>query len=326
MVRISLGEGPGLCEPCLIAFIRPLGYFSTSSFFAVKHVPVFPYDMNANLKVYKEHLARAKGYYHRLERGYERGDLLRCLLNVAAGIQVYMQMRKELFGRERMEADNALIVMMNQLDRVDELKVYYPGGVKFQKGKEKLLLAYTLKAVQDLNTMIEQETLEATMARKLKIDQFLNKAQVLLGDNKIELAEERFKWAVEQYVDEHSLFSVIAKKLMEANQVGRALKYWERAMDVDPELESVYLMAAEAYEKSGDVSNAEMLLNKALSEFGDKAGTYLQLSQVYLSMGKDQEAHDAATKTLELDATLVKAKKVLDALTKKGFEPSNDAF
>ena len=119
------------------------------------------------------------------------------------------------------------------------------------------------------------------------------------------------------YVDEHKLFYVIGARLLQADNPQQALKYFQRGLEVDEDAQQTFLLAAQAWERLGELDKAEALLKKSFKLHGEDADLFLALAQVYARQGKTREAFAAARKSLQLDPGQVKAKSMLKKLRKK---------
>jgi tetratricopeptide (TPR) repeat protein len=273
--------------------------------------------MNAveDLKTIREHLARSKNYYHRLERGYQKADVFRSLVSFAEAVKLLVTTK--LVGRQKMEAENAMEGMLQQLNKVEDVKAYANGGFKNKRGQPKILLVQVLKVIKVMQEDLSKESYEAARQRKLQIDQLLSLGRKRLEDERYVEAENAFKEAVQLYVDEHMLFSVIGQAYLQQERPKDALGYLEKAMDKAPDHEMTYLWVADAYQKMGVLDAAADAVRRGLRQAGESADLYVRLAELNLGLELYADATEAAEKALELTPQLVKARKLLADIAKK---------
>jgi len=105
----------------------------------------------------------------------------------------------------------------------------------YQPGQENQLLAILSKAYIQMEVAAKTEEHAQALVRKQKIDQNLVLGKKLLEQGKVSDADACFNEAVNNYRNEHRLFQMIGKSLLEANQPQRAYPYLKRAVELEPE-------------------------------------------------------------------------------------------
>ncbi len=179
-----------------------------------------------DIKEVRTHLGRIKTYYLRKETE-------RALAAIVMGMKG--------MGNKPFPADLRSMVReaVQMLGRDEDVLKVLGKPVTYTPGKEQEVLASFTKVYQVLRGEAETESHDKALTRKLGIDQFLNQGMKLLEQNRVSEADECFNKAVGNYKDEHFLFAIIGKALLEANQVRRALPYLKRAAKVNPNNENV---------------------------------------------------------------------------------------
>ena len=256
----------------------------------------------------KEHLARARGYFHNHE-------VVRSLLGLASALKVLVE--RPVYGLGRQEITNLVLELTQLLNRTSEVQAHLPEGLEYAKGGEKRLLAVLIRVVKAIKEEAERESLDEARQRKLKLDRAIIRGQRLLDAKKVAEAEEAFGEALSFYVNEHKVFYYIALKLLKAALPRQALKYLQRALEKDGDDPQTYIALSEAYEQLGDLDKAEAFGRKGVQLFADSPEAQLELSRILEHRGKLRDAALAAREALELSPGLPQAKKALARIMKK---------
>ncbi len=189
-----------------------------------------PVSPKGDARQTREYLARAKAYFH-------RHDVPRALAATAAGVQGIVD--GGFAGRDLTELHGALREMVQMLSRDEDVKTraaaISPRGLVFEKGTEKQLLAVLARILRSMRDEQEQETYEQAIARKQQLDKLLLHGKRLLEHKKVAEADEAFTEATGHYRNEHRLFLLMGKAMLEAGEPKRALRHLRKAMEVDPD-------------------------------------------------------------------------------------------
>ncbi len=174
-----------------------------------------------DIKDIRVHLGRVKSYY-------QRNDMVHA---IACIIMAIKGMGNKPFPSEI----RSLLREALQLVGRDAVITEHLGKpLAYQPGQEQAILLSLAKVYKAIRGLGEAESHEQAIARKVAMDRNLNQGMKLLEQKKVSEADECFSEAITHYKDEHSVFSIIGKALMEAEQVRRALPYLKRGTDVDP--------------------------------------------------------------------------------------------
>jgi tetratricopeptide (TPR) repeat protein len=167
--------------------------------------------------------------FGRAKTSCQRNDIIRALSCLVAGLQ-------ELGGNPvpadlRGDLREAVLPLL----RDAQVKALLPGGqYNFTPGQEKELLALVTKIRDQLREAADMEDHESALARKIKIDQSFNAGKKFLEQGKVSEADASFAEAVLAYKDEHRIFCMIARVLVDANEVVRAGPYLKKGLDIQP--------------------------------------------------------------------------------------------
>jgi predicted Zn-dependent protease len=123
------------------------------------------------------------------------------------------------------------------LARDEQIRKHFPGGqnTSYTPGQEKALLQLVTQIHDMLVEAEGKESPEEALARKIKIDQTFNAGKKLMEQGKASEADASFAEAVQSYKDEHRLFYMIAKLLVDAEEVVRAGHYLKKGLEVLPD-------------------------------------------------------------------------------------------
>lgn len=180
--------------------------------------------MNADpLKMVRENLGRVKVYYL-------RNDSLRALNSMLLGIKEACRVATlptDIRGLIREAAQT--------ISRDENLKAVLRAPLSYTPGQERQLLAAVADLFKRYMEETQREDHDAALARKQKLDHAFNQGVKLLEQKQISEADASFAEAVNYYKDEHRLFLMIGKALMDAGEVRRAIPYLKRGTEVDSE-------------------------------------------------------------------------------------------
>jgi len=103
----------------------------------------------------------------------------------------------------------------------------------YTPGEEKALYASLRKAYEFLVEQAESEAYEEALKRKKRLDKQIILGKKYLAEDKIAEADLAFEDSLQYHKDEATLFTYIAKILIDANHEARALPYLKKAIGFD---------------------------------------------------------------------------------------------
>ncbi len=170
----------------------------------------------------REHLGRVKACYL-------RNDMTRA-------IQFFLLALRSIGNTPQgMEIRSAVREAAQLLNRDESIQKYAAQPITYQPGQEKALFITVSRAYKAMLEAAALEDRSKTMDRKVQLDQALNRGMKLLEHKKVSEADESFRIAVSQYKDEHALFRLIGKALLDAGEIRRAYPYLKRGAEVTPD-------------------------------------------------------------------------------------------
>lgn len=121
------------------------------------------------------------------------------------------------------------------LARDEAVKSRLTAPLFYQPGQERALLRQLAKLYQQVEEAANSEAMEVTRQRKQELDQALLLGQKLLVQGNASEADASFQTAVGLYRDEHKMFQMIGKMLIDAEQARRAFPYLKKAVELEPD-------------------------------------------------------------------------------------------
>jgi tetratricopeptide (TPR) repeat protein len=110
-----------------------------------------------------------------------------------------------------------------------------PAPLTYQPGQESSLFVLLAQALKRMEEEAGIEGHDTALARKRQMDQALVQGQKLLAQGKVSEADASFQQAVGFYRNEHRLFQLIGKLLLDAGQPRRAVSYLKKAVETEPD-------------------------------------------------------------------------------------------
>ncbi len=174
-----------------------------------------------DIKDVRIHLGRVKSYY-------QRNDMEHALASLIMGM-------KGMGNKPYPSEIRSLIrESLLQIGRDPTIVQHLGKPIAYQPGQEQTILVALAQVYKTIRGLEDKESHEQALNRKISMDRNLNQGMKLLSSNKVSEADECFNEAISFYKDEHSIFSIIGKALLGANQVRRAFPYLKRAVKADP--------------------------------------------------------------------------------------------
>lgn len=269
--------------------------------------------MNPSGKSIREDLGRAKA-------AYAKNDEVRFLTLLAHALKAFAAVK--VFGPERITIEGLFREVMSIMTKFDHVSRIAPKGLAYVKGQEQALFVQVAALLRKVEEEIRRESLEAMRARKLRIDQFVLKAQKFLTEGNILEAQRNFRAAVDEFVDEKGLFPLIASRLIEAGYHKQSLEYVKRAIEEYPDNARAYDFLLQALSKTGEWDAGEKLLREAGKNAAEVPVYLTNLARVLAKNENWDEAVAAAQKALSLDTRQETARKILALAAKRAGAPA----
>lgn len=190
----------------------------------------------------REQLGRIKPYYL-------KNDMVRALGAALLGVKGVV----ELGIAPSTELRGLIREGVQLLSRDESVKKQLKGQLMYQPGQERALLVQLAALYKTVLEEQDKEDRETAFSRKQKLDQSLSLGLRLLAQGQISEADAAFAEAVTAYKDEHVLFKLIGKALVEAGEARRAAPYIKKGLEAVPEdADLLALLTAVAQAKAKD--------------------------------------------------------------------------
>lgn len=177
-----------------------------------------------DIRAIREQFGRVKAYYLRNETLRALNAALMGLKGVvASGVAPSTEIRGHI--REAIQL----------LARDEQIKKLLKAPLMYQPGQERQLFAVLAGVYKVYLEEMNREDHDAALGRKQKLDQAYNLGVKLLAQGDASGADGAFNEAISHYRDEDTLFTLIGKALVEANEVRRAVPYLQRGLELNPD-------------------------------------------------------------------------------------------
>ena len=130
---------------------------------------------------------------------------------------------------------------------------------------------------------------------------FLDKAQLLMSQNRFELAEKEIKQHLASSADDAYAYALLSMCLLEANKVNEALSASERSISLAPESDMALYQYARVLTQSNESKKAEKAIRSAITLNPFNAEYFGLLAIILVSKKKYKEALAFANKGLAID-------------------------
>lgn len=170
----------------------------------------------------REQLGRVKPYYL-------RNETLRALAAVVSALNALGNSVPPMDLRGPLREAISLITRDAQVKNLLKTPIIY------QPGQEKAILSQLAPIYKTLHEAENIESHEDALNRKMQLDQAYNLGLRHLEQNRVSEADAEFTRSLTFYRDEHRIFCMIAKALLDAGEVRRAYPYAKRGAEAQPE-------------------------------------------------------------------------------------------
>lgn len=180
----------------------------------------------------REQLGRVKHYYL-------RNETLRALAAVVSALSALGKTAPPMDLRGPLREAISLIT------RDALVKDLLRAPIIYQPGQEKAILAQLAPIYKMLHEAENIESHEDALNRKIQLDQAYTQGLRHLEQNRISEGDAEFARCLTFYKDEHRIFCMIAKALLDAGEVRRAYPYAKRGAEVQPDQQDVQSLCEE---------------------------------------------------------------------------------
>ena len=115
-----------------------------------------------------------------------------------------------------------------------KFKAFNNGPVFYQPGKERDVLSRFIKFYNASRSVVDEESYESALTRKLNLDHALRDGKKFLAQGKVNEAEMCFADARKFFKDEIAMFAIIAREFMAVGEYVRALGQVREGLKLQP--------------------------------------------------------------------------------------------
>lgn len=275
-------------------------------------------------KTIKENIARAKG-------ALSRDHIVKSINALIKAMEALSQSR--LLGKEKFEVHVAVedfLALFNAhafvVDYFTDKGIPHPPYIKYQPGKEQLLIKGLRFVIDDLHTAELQEEEERQEKMAQRKEQLLETGQQLLAAKDWARARACFRRIAEAYGSEPGVVRDLGKRLLRVGQHQEAASLFKEAINLFPSDSEAYALLVKAFLVDRQYAKAEDVYLMALKQFGPHPRTYLGLAQLYRDWRKFSKAYDSLNDALSLDPNMPEAKEMMAEVEKRVFIFNDQKF
>lgn len=163
--------------------------------------------------------------------------------------------------------------------------------------------------MEDLESEKERKS-EAKRQRRKR--EFLRQADEYLKAGEMPRGKSYLRRVAEEFGDEAGVITLVGQKMFEAELYLEAAEILEESRRKFPQDDTAYQFCVQSYIALQEFAKAESVYKDALRQFGNHPVTLLNLSKLYLTWRKRDEAYEFARRALEADPSLTEAREIME--------------
>ena len=268
--------------------------------------------MLADARTIRENISRARGYLR-------RDDFYRCI--EAANDALVLKSTSSALGMGRSEVDLLFVEMCDDFSRHPRVIAFLEsigvsGGpfLRYKSGDETLLIKKLTAFRIKMEELEEHAAAKEEKRRNAQREEWLALGRECLDQKSFPKGKVYLRRLVENYGDEPGLIREVGKLFADAGLLPEASEMFMLAIERCPSDQQAWRMAIDAWDALGEFKQAEALYLDAVKTFGGHPMTFLNIAKFYMKWHKKDDAYDYAQRALDLDASLVEAKAIQDAI------------
>ncbi|WP_144284102.1 tetratricopeptide repeat protein [Megalodesulfovibrio gigas] len=238
-----------------------------------------------------ENLARAKGYFH-------RHDVPRAVLALAHVLKEFLE-SPQIVGRDKQTIQMTVAELAQLLGRTEEAQEFMLEGLLYERGKEKSFLKDCATFYKRLDAAAKAEQEAQTQARKLRMDRLMLRGGKFLAAGRLAEALQCYDEAASLHHDEDIIFTMIGRRLLEAEASEAALPWLAKAVATKDANITAWLAYGQALKAQNRIEDAAQACRDGLERLGPRAELHLLLAQLEEQAGRKPEALSQYAAALE---------------------------
>jgi tetratricopeptide (TPR) repeat protein len=133
----------------------------------------------------------------------------------------------------------------------------------------------------------------------------------------LEEAEEAYKKSVKVDPEAYEAYISMGNMYRDESEYEKAAEAYLKVLEIKPDLYEIYLEIAQVYLKEGQkLDEAQKMVNTALKANRGDSKSYEIKGQIFLAMGKKDDAKAELKKAIKYDPENKSAKELLDSISK----------
>lgn len=250
----------------------------------------------------REDIARARAYAGKSD--YLK--TLSCLSNAVRGL-----VTSQVFGAEKFEIYAHLDEALRDLNKMKMIKRLFPGGLTYERGKEKPFYQTLVRLHGKLGEAMEKARLTKMRQRLAVLDDNMIKAARLIKEgNKLD-ARKLYRKISEYFQDIEGIDSDIGNRMTLFGMFPEAVEYLSKALETSPNDTRAHNALILCYEGMNDAPKAMDAVKEAMRRLGPSEGLFLRLAKLHLVRREWGEAHKNAEAALERNPLNSEAQKIV---------------
>jgi len=149
------------------------------------------------------------------------------------------------------------------------------------------------------------------------VEELIHEADKAYMDDRIDIAQERLEYIVEQFPNVAEGMNKLAFVLAKQDKKEEAEKYYKASLEIDANDDMTHNALAKLYADMGKSIQAQEHYKQALKIDNNYELTWFNYGQLMESLGEKKEAQEMYLKALEIDPDFEEARKAFENLDEK---------
>ena len=265
-------------------------------------------------KEIRENIARSRAYAKKSD--YLR--TLQCLANAIKGL-----VTSQIFGAEKFEIHAHLDEALRDLNKMKMIKKLFPGGLKYQKGKEKSFYQTLMRLHKKLAEAMEKARVTKLRKRLAVLDDNMIKAANLVKADQPLEARKLYRKISEYFQDIEGIDSDIGNRLATFGMFAEAVEYLKKTLEGHQNDVRAHNAIIMCYEGMNEVDKAMEAIKNAMRYVGASEGLYLRMAKLHLTKREWGDVYNNAKSALDKNPLNAEAKKLMKQAEPRVFTSSS---
>jgi len=220
-------------------------------------------------------------------------------------------LKGQLIKTERQEFESLLQDATAHLANDATIRKIYPLKLVYAPGQERAFNESLQELIRSLNDLMAEEAREQLRLREERKQELLAQGKAEFEANETRKGLKILAVLDEEFPDDPMLRGEVGKILLEAGQYEPAIEYLKHALEMNPDLLTLYNLIAIALRKLDRFEVAEHYYLRATEFMRMDPALYFNIGRLYVDWKKWEKAIKAAHVALRLKPDFVEAQKML---------------